>query len=213
MSRTATAKKLMTAEEFYDWANSPENEARDYELVRGRVVEVSRPGDRHGVVCVNTVVLLDGYMRRRRRGRVVSNDAGVILERDPDTVRGPDVVYHDKTLRYEDLNPKFSEDVPILGVEVLSPNDRIGAMTKRVAEFLKAGMKMVWVLDPDARDLTIYRADQPPVVLDETQEVVVEDVLPGFRCRVADFFFVCEEESEASKPTPPSSKSKKRRSN
>ena len=49
MMRTATKKKLMTAEEFYEWANRPENDAKSHELVRGEVVEVSRRGEKHGL--------------------------------------------------------------------------------------------------------------------------------------------------------------------
>jgi hypothetical protein len=43
----------LTAEEFYDWAHRPENAGKSYELERGEVVEVSRPGELHGVVCAN----------------------------------------------------------------------------------------------------------------------------------------------------------------
>jgi Uma2 family endonuclease len=192
-TETAAQKKLMTADEFYDWVLRPENQDRHFELVRGEVVEMSRPGELHGVVCANVTALLHQYMRQRRRGRVLSNDPGVILEKDPDTVRGPDVAFFDDVRPYDQFNPKWSEGMPVLAVEVLSPNDRIGKVTRRINDFLRAGTRLVWLIDPDARDVTVYRPGQNPQVFEANQELTGEDVLPDFRCPVAEFFFVTGE--------------------
>jgi Uma2 family endonuclease len=189
-TETAAKPKLMTADEFYDWVLRPENQGRHFELVRGEVVEMSRPGELHGVVCGNVAWVLGNYVRQRGRGRVLPNDSGVILERDPDTVRGPDVAFFDDVRPYDQLNPKWCEGAPVLAVEVLSPNDRIGKVTQRINEFLRAGTRLVWLLDPDARDVTVYRPGQNPQVFETNQELTGEDVLPDFRCLVADFFFV-----------------------
>ena len=124
---------------------------------------------------------------------MLSNDPGVILEKDPDTVRGPDVAFFDDTRPYDQLNPKWCEGAPVLAVEVLSPNDRIGKVTRRINEFLRAGTRLVWLLDPDARDVTVYRPGQNPQVFEANQELTGEDVLPDFRCPVAEFFFVAGE--------------------
>jgi Uma2 family endonuclease len=191
---TETTTKHMTAREFSEWVLRPENQGRHYELERGKVVEVSRPGERHGLVCANVVTMLNLYVRKRRRGYALSNDPGVILERDPDTVRGPDVVYFETSKKYDDMNPKFIEDPPTLAVEVLSPNDRLGKTTRRVREFLKAGVRLVWVIDPEARDVTVYRPGQDDYVVEAGQELTGDEVLPDFRCAVAEFFFSPEEE-------------------
>src|SRR6516225_1975742 len=90
---TAPAKKLMTAAEFYEFVNRPENEDRFFELVRGEVIELSRPDQIHGTVASNVALELKLYARKVRKGNVVGNDSGVILEEDPDTVVGPDVAY------------------------------------------------------------------------------------------------------------------------
>jgi Uma2 family endonuclease len=190
MSTTSTTTRLLTASEFFDWLQRPENQGKHFELVRGEVVEVCRPGERHGLICGNVAWILNNYVRQRRQGRVLCNDPGIVLERDPDTVRGPDVVFFDGVKPYDQLNPKFAEDVPALAVEVLSPNDRIGKVTRRINEFLQSGIRLVWLLDPDAQDLTIYRAGQSPRVVEGTQEVTGEDVLPEFRCPLPEFFFV-----------------------
>jgi Uma2 family endonuclease len=190
MSTVATAKKLMTADEFYEWVLRPENQGKHFELVRGEVVEMSRPGERHCHVCGNVTGILYNYARQRGKGRVMPNDLGILLERDPDTVRGPDVVFYDDVRPYDQLNPKWAEGVPVLAAEALSPNDRIGKVTRRIREMLQAGIRLVWLIDPDARDVTVYRPGQAPQVFDESQEITGEDVLPDFRCKVSEFFFV-----------------------
>ena len=194
---TETATKLLTADEFFDWVILAENQARHYELERGKVVEVPRPGERHGLVCGNVVTMLNLYVRKRRKGYALSNDSGVILERDPDTVRGPDVMYFEKGKPYDQMNPKFAEGVPTLAVEVWSPSDRIGKVTRRVREFLKAGVRLVWVVDPEARDVTVYRSGEDAYVVEEAQELTGDDVLPDLRCPVAEFFFSPEEAEPA----------------
>jgi Uma2 family endonuclease len=194
---TVTTKKLMTAEEFADWVQRPENQPRHFELVRGEVVEMSRPGERHCLICLNIGTTLNLYARQRRKGYALSNDPGILLERDPDTVRGPDVVYFEKGKKYGDLNPKFCEGVPTLAVEVLSPNDRIGKVTRRVAEFHKAGIPLVWVVDPEACDVTVYRTGRDAYAVEQNQELTGDDVLPDFRCPVADFFLINDESVEA----------------
>jgi Uma2 family endonuclease len=184
----------MTAEEFFEWAHRPENRERHFELERGEVVEVSRPGERHGFVCLNVGRILGNYTYQRRQGYACGNDTGLILERDPDTVRGPDVVLYQQPRRYDELRLRYSDEPPTLAVEVLSPSDRWGAVTRRITRFLQRGVALVWLVDPEGRTVTVYRAGQLPQVLEGTDELACEDVLPGFRCPVADFFYLPGEE-------------------
>jgi len=185
---TATTTKTMTAEEFFDWVHRPEHRGRWFELERGEVIEMPPPGERHGVVCGNIGWILNGFVRQRNQGYVCTNDAGVILETDPDTVRGIDVTLYDQSRRYDELATKYATHPPKLAVEVLSPDDRPGKMTRRVSQFLRKGIPLVWLVDPEGRDVTVYRPGQEPYVLDEQDEITGEDVLHDFRCRVADFF-------------------------
>jgi Uma2 family endonuclease len=145
------------------------------------------------VVCGNAAWLLGNYRRTRRKGYVCTNDTGLILERDPDTVRGADVALYDEQRRYEDLHPKYSERLPKLAVEVMSPNDSLDKMRRRATQFLAKGVSLVWLVDPQARNVTVFRPGQEPVVLEANDELTGMDVLPDFHCHVAEFFVVSGE--------------------
>jgi Uma2 family endonuclease len=185
---TSPTTKLLSADEFFDFVHRPENHDRFFELERGVIIEMPPPGELHGAVCGNVGWILGGYTRQRGRGYVCTNDTGVILETDPDTVRGIDVTLYDELLTYGELNPKYTRRLPKLAVEVLSPDDRPGKTMRRVSEFLRQGIPLVWVVDPEACDVTVHRPGKEPYVLGKDDEITGEDVLPDFRCRVADFF-------------------------
>jgi Uma2 family endonuclease len=88
------------------------------------------------------------------------------------------------------LTVKYAEHLPLLAVEVLSPHDRAGRMMKRALQFVRKGIPLVWLVDGEERDVTVYRSGREPYVLGIDDEITGEDVLPGFRCRVADFFLM-----------------------
>jgi Uma2 family endonuclease len=185
----ATAQtRLLSAEEFYEWTHRPENRDKVCELERGEIVEMSRPGKLHGLICANVVRILGNFVAQRKKGYICSNDTGVVTERDPDTVRGPDVLLFEDAERIEQVEEKYGEQPPVLAVEVLSPNDTIGKVMRRVAEQLSFGTRLVWVSDPDARNVIVYRPGEADKVIEEAQELTGGDVLPDFRCRVAEFF-------------------------
>ncbi|MFN4261440.1 MAG: Uma2 family endonuclease [Gemmataceae bacterium] len=185
---TPLTTQPMTAAEFHDWTQRPENANKFFELVRGEVIELPSPTKRHCVVCANVTFLLVSYIRQRRKGYVTSNDCGVILERDPDTVRGPDVAVYEDARSFEELHPKYGEVPPRLAVEVLSPNDRANRVLRKIMDYLRNGVELVWVIDPETRTVTVYRPDKTPYPLDANQELTGEDVLPDFKCPVAELF-------------------------
>jgi Uma2 family endonuclease len=196
MSTVTTTTKRMTAEEFADWVQLPENANHWFELVRGEVIELPPPLKPHGVVAGNVAYALGGYVRQRRRGYVTTNDSGVILERDPDTVRGPDVALYEDADAFDELHPKYGEVPPRLAVEVLSPKDRADRVTRKITDYLRNGVPLVWVVDPEVRTVTVYQPDKGLRLVEENQELDGGEVLPGLRCRVADFFLLPKEEPE-----------------
>jgi len=185
--------KRMTAEEFYDFVHLPKNRDRHFELDEGEVVVESRPGDRHGAVCSNANGLLWMYTRQKKKGYVTTNDTGIVLERDPDTVRGADVALYGEKVKFKELEIKCTDRLPKLIVEVLSPNDRQGKMQKRINKFLAKGVAMAWLIDPDAETLTIFLPNKQPIVLESHEDVQGLKLLPDFHCKVSEFFVMAGE--------------------
>jgi Uma2 family endonuclease len=188
MAKAAAAAKLMTADEFCEWVHRPENTDKWFELVRGEVIELPPPVRPHGVVCMNVARLLSLHTFQRGKGYVAVNDSSVILERDPDTVRGPDVALYEDADTFDELHPKYGEVPPRVAVEVLSPNDRVNKVLRKITDYLTNGVELVWLVDPEDRCVTVYRPDKRPYVLNSDQELTGDDVLPDFRCPVADCF-------------------------
>lgn len=176
----------MTVEEF---AALPDNGAIQ-ELVEGCVLSEPLPQRRHGRAVARIAALLEGFVRERDLGSVYAGDAGFILARSPDTVRGPDVAFVSKkrTVLLEADEDGFLLGAPDLAVEVLSPGDRAGRVREKVADYLAAGTLVVWVVDPARERVTVYRALFSPTILRRGEEVEGGDVLPGFRVEASDFF-------------------------
>jgi len=183
-SAPPTTSALLTAEEF---ARRPDP-GHPEELVQGRVVAMPPPGFQHGRVCAKAVRLLGNHAEDRDLGHVVSNDAGVITERGPDSVRGPDISFY----RYERLpkeaRPEGYPGVPPdLVLEVLSPDDRWPKVLAKVLEYLGAGVAVVGVIDPDRRTLHLYEGEQPVRILAQTDELTLPALLGDFRVAVGRF--------------------------
>jgi Uma2 family endonuclease len=185
---TESTTKLLTADEFCEFVHRPENDGRHFELERGVIIEMPPPMMPHGVVCGNAGWILNNFVRQRKRGFVCTNDTGVVIETDPDTVRGIDVSLYDESLAYSELPRKYSTRLPLLAVEVLSPDYRPGKTTRRVTEFLRRGIRLVWIVDPEARDVTVHRPGREPCVVGGDEDLTGDDVLPDFKCRASDLF-------------------------
>lgn len=182
----SVATRLITAEEYFQMPPPPDGSKM--ELVRGELVTVCRPGFRHGLRQLRIGGILDHFGRSTRHGRAVV-ETGVVVERDPDTVRGPDVSYWSAERLPFDQEPEgYREIAPDLGVEVLSPYNKMARIREKMAEFFKSGVRMVWIVDPEDRKVTVYRSMDEGRTFHENATVTGEDVLPGFSCRVADFF-------------------------
>jgi Uma2 family endonuclease len=181
----ATAEQLMTIEEY---AKLPDN-GRPTELVRGRVVEMNVPQSRHGVVCGNVSAILRHFVKQQGLGRVLSNDAGVVTERDPDTLRGADVSYFSYSrLPQGQTGLGYFPVPPELVVEVRSPGVRWPRVLEKVAEYLNAGVDVVCVVDFVAEIVHVYGAEEPGRTLRVGDELTFPTILPGFSTPVEAFF-------------------------
>ena len=182
--RPDPATRLLTADEF---ADLPEEDAYRIELVRGRLVRSPRPGTLHGRLLVRLGRLLDEFVEDAGSG-VVLADVGVILARDPDTVRGPDLAFYS-----HDRIPESGYGVtfwgpPDLAVEVTSPSNRVSEVQEKVTEDLTAGVRLVWVIDPPTKTVTSYTEEGAARILRSDEALEGGEVLPGFRLRLQDLF-------------------------
>jgi Uma2 family endonuclease len=168
---------LLTAEELLA-LNTPDKRS---ELVRGRLVVSEPPGFAHGVVAMRIGLRIARFVDERKLGVVVAAETGFTLARDPDTVRAPDVGFI-RADRVPDPLPRgYAEFVPDLIVEVLSPDDRPGAVLAKVADWIGAGARLAWVVDPIRRSARVYRADGSESYLTAADSLDGEDLLPGLR--------------------------------
>lgn len=182
---TTVATRTMTAEEFF---HTEEPEPGRYELIKGEIVFMPPPGFRHGEVQMNIGFAIKTYLLTNRIGRVVT-ESGAITERDPDSVRGPDVSYYSQErLPLGTQVVTYHTQPPDLVAEVVSPDDTKKEMRAKVREYLAAGVRVVWVVDPDDLTVTVYTEPTRATVLEADAHLTAEDVLPGFSCRVADLF-------------------------
>jgi Uma2 family endonuclease len=123
-------------------------------------------------------------------GYPLTNDSGVITERDPDSLRGPDFAFYSyQRVPKGTLAKKgYWPVVPDLAVEVKSPDDRWKDILAKVAEFLNAGVAIVCVLDPERSTVTLYRPDHPEKAFEADDMLTLPGVLPGFTVQVRQFF-------------------------
>jgi Uma2 family endonuclease len=177
-----THAKLLTAEEFF-LLPDPQDGSQQ-ELVRGEIVTMPPPGGLHGVTCSKVNRKLGTFVDAVG-GTLACNDTGFITGRGPDSVRGPDISYWSKE-RLPEVPVGYIETAPDLLIEVLSPSNTSKQIRDKLHEYFATGVRLVWVIAPEDRTLTIYRTADEGRLLHETATATGEDVLPGFTCRVSD---------------------------
>jgi Uma2 family endonuclease len=159
-----------------------------YELDNGELIIMPPPGDSHGAIESNIGAELKIQGERRRLGKA-RTEVGVILRRRPDRVVAPDALFIANTSLPIKTSPEgYLETIPDLAVEIRSKNDTLAEMLAKVRELLKAGVRVVWLVDPQARTVTAYRRGRKPKVFSEADTLTIEDVIPGFQMSVADVF-------------------------
>ncbi|MGD0654122.1 MAG: Uma2 family endonuclease [Thermoguttaceae bacterium] len=158
------------------------------ELIRGELVKMSPTGLEHGRVANRISVRLGLYVEEHRLGIVTTAEAGFQIGHNPDTVRAPDVAFLSAVRVPKNPMAGFFDGPPDLAVEVLSPNDRAGEVLAKIQEWLNAGCRMVWLVDPITRTVSVYHDLRTAQVLTAEDTISGDDLLPGFSLPVAEFF-------------------------
>ena len=146
-------------------------------------------GYEHGKTVANLTILLGSFVKSRKLGSLTASDSGVWLERDPDTVREPDVAYFSAEKMPPGVRVEgYAEVIPDLVVEVVSPNDSLSEVNDKALMWLSYGVRLVWVVNPSTRSVDVYREGRGAATLTENEALDGLDALPGFTCAVREVF-------------------------
>jgi Uma2 family endonuclease len=159
-------------------------DGRKYELVDGEI-RVSPAGGRHGQVIVSLLMRLGGFVSDHHLGHVLESSTGFRLPGG--NVRSPDVSFvRAGRFQGERAPDDFPDLAPDLAVEVLSPSDSPRHVLDKVGEYLQAGTRLVWVIDPTQERAAVHRSLTGVRELEADDLLEGEDVVPGFSVRLAD---------------------------
>ena len=180
---TAT-KPTLTAD---DLLKMPEGDR--YELVDGHLVERGM-GSQSSYIGGRLFLFIGKFCEEHPQGWVFPPDCGYqCYNEDPNRVRKPDASFiRFGRLPGEQAPKGYVRIPPDLAVEVLSPDDLDYETDDKVDEYLRAGVRLVWVINPERQTVLIYRANGTIPGLRAQDELSGEDVLVGFKCRVEELF-------------------------
>ncbi len=182
---TTTQTKLITADELLRLYGKGVRG----ELIRGELCRTVSTGHEHGKIVVNLVTEMRIFIKRHKIGSLTASDSGVWLERDPDTVREPDIAYFSAQKIPPGVRVTgYAEVAPDLVVEIVSPSDSLREVNDKALMWLSYGVRMVWVVRPDTRAVEVHREGHSVSTLTENDALDGIDVLPGFTCAVSDVF-------------------------
>jgi Uma2 family endonuclease len=161
-----------------------------HELVDGEI-RVSPAGARHGAVAVRLTLRLRAFVVERKLGHIFESSAGFRWPGrkpdQPDNLRSPDLSFVAAGRFLDEREPVgFVEFAPDLAVEVLSPDDRRRDVLEKIGEYLDAGTRLVWVIDPEKRTGAVYRSLTDVRVLGDADALEADEVVPGFACLLRD---------------------------
>jgi Uma2 family endonuclease len=179
----ATIQIITTAEELLH-----AGDIGPCELIRGELIMMSPSGLEHGVVVAAITEILRRFVKRNRLGIVTGAETGFLLERNPDTVRGPDVGFVAKRRLPRKRRQPFFEGAPDLAVEVRSPDDRVPEIKEKISLWLRSGCRAVWLVDPHSCTVAIHPRRGSVRLLKSTESISGGQLLPGFRVALSKFF-------------------------
>lgn len=159
------------------------------ELVRGELRTISPAGGKHGFIAIKIGTYLNQFVAHHDLGCVLGAETGFRIANNPDTVCAPDAAYVSHArIPKAGIPDAYWPGAPDLAIEVVSPSDTVNEVDEKVAERLAADTRQVWLIKTKSRTVVIHSAQNAVRTLTEHEEIDGGDVLPGFRCRVANVF-------------------------
>jgi len=179
----SASKTLLTAEQF---DNYPFEEDKRYELDEGELIEMTRPAYKHNRIVQTLLVELELYFRQNSVGEALQSENLYALS--PATRRSPDVGIILGARRAELQNAKVIPIIPEIAAEVLSPTEKPGAIHRKLGQYFKAGVKEVWLIDPETRTAEIWTGPTLPESALQDDDALTSPLLPGFHLPLKDLF-------------------------
>lgn len=158
------------------------------ELIRGRLIVNEPPGTYHGQISARLLLRLGAWVETHQLGEVFGQDTGFRIASNPDTVRAPDVAFVASDRLSLVRRRGYAAFAPDLVAEVQSPDDRPGEVVAKIGDWLIAGVKLAWVIDPERRAAHVHRPDGSLSLIDIDGALDGESLLPGFCCSLKDLF-------------------------
>jgi Uma2 family endonuclease len=160
-----------------------------YALVKGELRTMPPAGGEHGGIAMHVGASVYQAVTTQNLGRVYAAETGFLLATNPDTVLAPDVAFvRSERLAQMGNMVGFIPGAPDLAVEVISPSDTYTEVEEKVTLWLQHGTRMVVVVNPRRRSVTVYRPDRPVLFLSEPDDLSGDDVIPGWSIPVEDLF-------------------------
>lgn len=160
------------------------------ESIDGKPVEKKNMGAISSLNILNAIILIRQFAKEHKLGRVFEGHTGYRCFPDrPKMVRKPDASFVAESRLPDGKVPRGDFTIPPdLAVELISPHDRAEEVEEKVQLYLGAGVKLVWIVYPESRSVTVRRMDGTTTVLRHTDTLSGETVLPGFTCVVGELF-------------------------
>ncbi len=183
MTTTTVPETLVSAEELYEMGD-----IGPCELIEGRIIKMSPTKTTHGRLESRLDRWLGNFVEANDLGEVMTGETGIYTKRNPDTVRGADILFISHGRLKMATPDKFLDVAPELVIEILSPSDRWKDMEKKIAEYFAIGVEWVWVVDPKKKAVMVFSSSETMKVYKEGDVLSGESISKGFQLDISKFF-------------------------
>lgn len=160
------------------------------ELIDGKIVPMSPTGGEHGRIELHLGSALHVFIQQRHLGWVLTGEVGIYTRRDPDRVRGADIVFLSRQNWPDGPPGGFLDHAPDLVVDIMSPNDRWQEIRQKISEYFTIGVHWVWIVEPDNRAVVVFHSATDLQQFGETESIKGEGLLEGFTLEVGRLFTI-----------------------
>jgi Uma2 family endonuclease len=183
----AIQQKLYTVDDVWEMVHQPEHIAKKFELIEGRLIEMSRPGGVHGLLAARFSRHLGNFVEPAHIG-IITVETGYHPPNDRHNLFSPDVAFISVERAPNPFPAQFVPVMPDLAIEIKAPNDTKRDMRRKAELYLEFGTRMVWLVFPDDQEIEVYVPDQDVITYKIDGVLDGATVLPGFTLAVREVF-------------------------